>query len=159
MTELRLTRTSADRRLYALEGVGTLRLEGLSSRGATAESGTQRWQIARRGVFRPVIEAFDATGDVVGTFSPRALRRASPLRWSDRELALQRVSVLGQRYVLVDGGRQLASIEAKSSGERPVIVLVDDTANVDPGLLMFAVFIVRALSRDAAATTTVTVSG
>ena len=37
MTDLELTRTSGDRRLYSLEGIGTVRLDGLFSGSATAE--------------------------------------------------------------------------------------------------------------------------
>ena len=37
MIELELTRTQEDHRRYLLEGVGTLRLEGLFPRNATAE--------------------------------------------------------------------------------------------------------------------------
>jgi hypothetical protein len=49
MAELELTRSPNDRRLYALEGVGTLRLEGWSSRKATAAAdGDGTWRIARR---------------------------------------------------------------------------------------------------------------
>jgi len=39
MAEIELTRTPRARRLYALEGVGTLRLQGFASRRATAEAG------------------------------------------------------------------------------------------------------------------------
>ena len=35
MADLELTRTQGDRRVYALEGVGTVRLEGLFARAAT----------------------------------------------------------------------------------------------------------------------------
>ena len=48
MPELELKRTPGDRRLYALEDVGTLRLEGITSRKATAEAGADRWRFARR---------------------------------------------------------------------------------------------------------------
>ena len=41
MIELELTRTEEDHRRYLLEGVGTLRLEGLFSRNATAETGNE----------------------------------------------------------------------------------------------------------------------
>lgn len=68
MTELELTRTPGDRRLYALDGVGTLRL---------------------------------------------------------------------------DGG---------AGGRRPVSIAADDLSAIDPGLLLFAVFVVRALAEDAQGT-------
>jgi len=38
MAELELKRAPNQRRLYLLEGVGTLRLEGFGSRAATAEA-------------------------------------------------------------------------------------------------------------------------
>jgi hypothetical protein len=42
MVDLELTRTQDDRRVYALEGVGSLRLEGLFARAATtAADGTR----------------------------------------------------------------------------------------------------------------------
>jgi hypothetical protein len=50
MAELELNRTPDDRRVYALEGVGTLRLEGLASRTATAEAGGSSWRITRHGL-------------------------------------------------------------------------------------------------------------
>lgn len=72
MADLELKRTPADHRRYALEGVGTLRLEGFASRAATAEAGGSSWRIARRGFWRRVIEATDAAGAAVGEFEPRA---------------------------------------------------------------------------------------
>lgn len=47
MPELELERVSGERRAYSLEGVGTLRLEGLGSRTATVEAGAQSWRIVR----------------------------------------------------------------------------------------------------------------
>jgi hypothetical protein len=64
--DLELTRTPGDRRLYTLEGVGTLRLQGFVSRTATAEADGMRWRIARRG--RP------------GTAALRGVRRSRPCR-------------------------------------------------------------------------------
>ena len=49
MKELELTRTAHDRRLYTLEGVGTIRLEGMFSNSATAHAGDETWRITRRG--------------------------------------------------------------------------------------------------------------
>jgi len=71
MADLELKRTPGDRRLYALEGVGTLRLEGFASRTATAEAGGGSWRIARRRFWQRVIQATDAAGTPVGEFEPR----------------------------------------------------------------------------------------
>ena len=49
MPDVELTRTTGDRRLYALEGVGTLRVEGLASWQATVHA-TGSWRLSRRGL-------------------------------------------------------------------------------------------------------------
>jgi len=101
MAELQLTQTPGDRRVYALQSVGTLRLKGLSTRAATAEAGGLSWEFGRRGIFRTVIEAADAAGNIVGEFKNLALRRGGLLRWSDRELELRPDSFWRQRYALI----------------------------------------------------------
>ncbi len=44
MADFELTRAQGDRRLYSLDGVGTLRLEGFFSRAATAEANGTSWR-------------------------------------------------------------------------------------------------------------------
>jgi hypothetical protein len=92
VADLELTRVSGDRRLYALDGVGTLRLRGVMSRAATAEARGETWQISRRGFWRSMITATDEAGTTVGEFEPRGLRRGGALRWTGRELALHPAS-------------------------------------------------------------------
>jgi hypothetical protein len=149
MTELELTRTPEDRRAYALDGVGTLRLEGVFSRTATAEAAGQSWRFAHRGLWQRAMEATDAAGTAVGEFAPRSIRRGGALSWRGREYTLQPVSSFRERYVLSDGERDLALIHGKSWGKRPVKVTLGDPDAVDPALLLFAVFVVRQLASDA----------
>jgi hypothetical protein len=151
MAELELTRTPDDRRVYAIDGVGTMRLEGLLSRRASAEAGTSRWQFARTGVFASGMEATDAAGAVQGRFTGRTLRRGGTLRWGERELELRSSSMFRERYALSDGERELALLDGKGWGKRPVKITLDDPAAVEPGLLMFAAFVVRGLAEDAGA--------
>jgi hypothetical protein len=151
MVEMELRRTADDRRLYALEGVGTLRLEGLGGRMATAESGSDSWHITRRGFWRRIVQATDAADSVVGEFEPRGLRRGGPLRWAGRGLELRPASRWRERYALADGDQELAVFDGKGWGRRPVEVVVDDSATVEPGLLLFAAFVVRGLAEDAGA--------
>jgi len=152
VTDLELTRTPGDRRLYELKGAGTLRLEGWLSRSATAEAGDRRWQIARSGFFTAVIKATDASsGTVAGEFHGRSLRSGGTLRWDGRELELHKSSIWRERYALIHGERELATIEGKGWGKRPVKVSIDDAASVEPGLALFASFVVRALAEDAGA--------
>ena len=146
---IELKRTEEDRRLYALEGVGTLRLEGLGGRMATAEAGAESWHLTRRGFWRRTIQATDAADSVVGEFEPRGLRRGGALRWAGRELELRPASKWRERYALADGDRELAVFDGKGWGRRPVEVSVDDPATVEPGLLLFAAFVVRGLAEDA----------
>lgn len=146
MVDLKLTRTPGDRDRYSLAGVGTLRLEGVFSSRATAEAAGNRWQIARRGFWRQ-LQATDAAGDVVGTFDRRLLGGGT-LCWRGRELALRRASMWRERYALADGDREIALLNGKSWGHRPLTITVDDHTALDPGLLLYAAFVVRTLAND-----------
>jgi hypothetical protein len=149
--ELELTRKPSDRRLYVLEGVGTLRLEGFGSRAATAEADGSSWRLARRRWWQGDIQATDATGVMVGEFEPRTLRRGGALRWAGRELSLRPASAWRERYGLADGDRELAIFDGKGWGRRPVKVDVEDLGALEPGLVLFATFVVRGLAEDAGA--------
>jgi hypothetical protein len=151
MADLELTRSRDDRRRYEVDGVGALRLGGILSRGATAEAGTATWTLARRGFWQTTIEATDATGSLVGSFEPRKLRRGGALRWGGRELELRSASRWKERYALADGDRELAVLDGKGWGKRPVKITLDDPDLVEPGLLLFAAFVVRGLAEDAGA--------
>ena len=89
MTELELTRTPDDRRLYALEGFGTLRLIGFWSRSAVATSGSRTWQLTGTGILRRFVHATDEGGTEVGAFEPRRIHRGGELRWGDRDYVLR----------------------------------------------------------------------
>jgi hypothetical protein len=149
MIDLELTRSPEDRRLYTLAGIGTLRLEGWASRRAIAQAGSDSWRIARRGFWHRAIEAADAAGTAVGSFEPRTLHRGGTVRWGDRELALRPASMWRERYALASGERELAILDGKGWGKRPVRVTVEDPAELEPGLLLFAAFVVRSLAEDA----------
>jgi hypothetical protein len=149
MPELELTRTREDRNLYALEGVGTLRLQGWTGRTAEAVAGERSWTLARRGLFKVFIEATDALGTPVGSYEPRTFKRGGTLRWGGRELTLRPASAWKERYALADGERELAVFDGRGWGRRPVGVAVGDLAAVDPGLLLYVAFVVRALAADA----------
>jgi hypothetical protein len=164
MADLELTRSPDDRRLYVLDGVGTLRLEGWGSRRATAAAGADSWRFARRGFWQRAIEAADAAGVTVGSFEPRTVRRGGDMRWDGRELTLRPASMWRERYALADGDRELVILDGKSWGRRPVKVSVEDPGTIEPGLLLFAAFVVRSLADDAAsaagaAASTAAVSG
>ena len=159
MAELELTRRRDDRRVYEVEGVGALRVGGLFSRSATAEAGGSSWTFDRRGFWSRTIEASDAAGAVVGSFDPRSIRRGGTLRWGGREFALQPASNWRERYALLDGERELALLDGKGWGKRPVSISVNEPDAVEPGLLLFAAYVVRRLAEDAAGTVTAGTSG
>jgi hypothetical protein len=156
--ELELTRTRDDRKLYALEGVGTLRFHGWLSRSATIAVGARTWEVARRGLFQPVTEAVDAAGSVVGSYQGRLLGRGGELQWGERGFALRSSSFWRERYAVVDGERELAVLDGRSWGKRPVVVVVDDLAAIAPELLLFSAFVVRTLAEDSASSSAVTVT-
>ena len=146
----RLTRIPGERRVYAVRDVGTLRLTGWGSRTAIAEGGGLGWQLAHRGIWQPVFQATDAAGDIVGDFRGRTLQHGGVLRWSDRELDLRPDGFCGERYALVEEGRTLATIESTGGwGRRPVEIGIDDPEAIDPGLVLFAVFVVTTLGQHA----------
>ena len=149
MADHDLKRTPGERRLYALEGIGTLRLKGIAARAATAEADGSTWQIARRRFWQRGIQASDEAGTVVGEFEPGNLRRGGMLRWSGRKLKLRPASRWRERYALADGDRELAVLDGRGWGRRPVKVTIDDPAAVEPGLLLFVAFVVRGLAEDA----------
>ena len=149
MAELALTRSSGDKRRYELDGVGTLRLGGWASRWATAEAGLRKWGLARRGILKSVIQATEPDGTVVGEFEGRSLKRGGGLRWEEHDYVLEPDSRWKEHYALVDGDRRLVVLEGKGWGKRPVRVEIDGDARIDPGLVLFAAFVVRALAEDA----------
>ena len=153
MATLQLTRSSDDQRLYALEGLGTLRLdspEGQRSRLATAEAGDRRWHLAHVGPFMNTIHAVDATGAVSGRYDDSGSSDGGDLRWSRRTLALRCASRWKDRYALLDGDDEIALIWARDWGTRPVRVVGDDLTALDPGLLLLATFVVRVLAEESA---------
>jgi hypothetical protein len=150
LTELELKRAPQDRRLYALDGVGTLRSDGLFSSNWSAEAGGRSWRLTRRGFWSRRVQAIDTAGVVVGEFEPNAVRRGGKLRWNGRELTLRAASSWRERYALAGGDRELAVLDGKGWGSRPVkVTVVVEPDAVEPGLLLFAAFVVRGLARDA----------
>jgi hypothetical protein len=151
MPDLDLARDPRDRRLYELRGVGSIRLGGLLSRSAiaTASRGGS-WSFDRPSLWRRTIEAHDAAGTIVGYFDRRTIRRGGAVTWRGRDFELRPASAWRERYALADGDRELAVLDGKGWGKRPVKVSMDDPNAVEPGLLLFAVFLVRRLAEDAA---------
>ncbi|HUR85519.1 MAG TPA: hypothetical protein VMY78_09250 [Solirubrobacteraceae bacterium] len=150
MSDLDLTRSPDDRRLYVLDGMGSLHLEGWGSRHATATAREGSWRLARGGLFKATVEATDLAGAPAGRFEGRSVRRGGTLRWHDRELELRPASAWRERYALVENGTELAVLDGRGWGKRPVKVKLDD-AQIDPGLLLFAAYVVRGLADDASA--------
>jgi hypothetical protein len=149
MGEIELTRIAGDRRLFALGDLGTVRFTGWLARSARAEASGRRWEMVRSGLFRRAMEARDATGQTAGRFVPHGVRRGGTVRWLDRELELRPASRWRERYVLADGVRELVVIAGQGWGRRPVTITLDDPSALDPGLLLFAAFVVRGVAQDA----------
>src|SRR4051794_26385671 len=125
MADLELARSARDRRLYVLDGVGTLRLAGWLSRSGTAEAGGRRWMFARRGLVGRLFEAVGDKGALAGTFRGGSIRRGGALRWGHREYVLRPASAWRERYALALDDRELALLDGRGWGKRPVRVTVD----------------------------------
>ena len=150
MADLELSRSRTDRRLYALEGVGTIRFEGFFSRRARADADGGSWRFTRTGFWGRRIEATDAEGTPVGEFVTHSLRRGGAIRWAGRELVMRPASAWRERYALAQGEHELALLDGKDWGRQPVKISLEDPNAVEPGLLLFAAFVVRGLAEDAA---------
>ncbi|MBI2684251.1 MAG: hypothetical protein HYX33_02485 [Actinobacteria bacterium] len=122
MVQIELSRTSGNPRRYVLEGIGSLRFEGVMRRSATAEAGTR----------------------VLAYRSARTAATLGPGRGRGRRHR--------RRYALADGDWELAVLDGKGWGRQPVRVSCEDPAAVEPGLLLFAAFVVRGLAEDAGST-------
>ncbi|MGE3233158.1 MAG: hypothetical protein AB7O78_05480 [Thermoleophilia bacterium] len=146
--EMELTRSRDDRRRFDLEGAGSIRLGPWYRGGATILAGDEVLEVERRGILRRTIEALDPAGAVVGRFGPQGGKRGGPLWWDGRELALRPSSFWRERYALVDGDRDLALLDGKGWGSRPVRIRLDDPAT-EPSLLLFAAYVVDRLADDA----------
>ena len=73
------------------------------------------------------------------------------MRWAGRELELRQASRWRERYALAEGAHVLAVLEGRGFGRRPVRIALEDPAAVEPGLLLFSAFVVRAIAQDARA--------
>jgi hypothetical protein len=147
--ERELIRDPDDRRRFALDGVGALRLEGFGRRRATIEAGGQTWQAAPTGLWKRNVVATDAAGQTVAEFEPKRVKFGGALRVGARELEIAPASTWKQRYALKDGNRELALLEAKGWGKRPVRVTIEDPAAVEPMVLLLAAFLARRMAEDA----------
>ena len=145
---MRLTRIPGERRAYTIRGVGILRLTGWGSRTATADGGGLSWQLVHRGIWQSVFQAADAAGDIVGDLRGCTRQHGGVLQWADRELDLRPGGLRGERYALVEDGRTLATFDGTGGwGRRPVSISVGDPQALDPGLLLFTVFVVASLAQ------------
>ena len=140
---LELKRSPQDTKLYALEGVGKVRIEGRFATRATAEVSADRWDFDRRGLRGP-LRATDAAGEMTGKYWP-LLYGGGTLTWRRHELAVRRASTGPERYALADGDRELALFDARGWGKEPVRISLEGLEDVEPALLLFAAWVVRVL--------------
>jgi hypothetical protein len=167
MEEIELVRAADDRRTYVLGPIGSLRLNGWLMRSATARAEGDTFLFKRRSWSSSAVDAEDDSGRTIGTFQPRALRRGGAIEWGARQYDLRPMTMLRERYELVEGERQLASVEARGwwgwGSRRPLNMSLVDRDAVEPGLLLFVAYVVRTLadktSSDAGAASAATNSG
>jgi hypothetical protein len=161
MNTIELLKSPSDRRRYTLGDLGSLRLNGLFMRSATAETDGNSFTVERT---RWTTASVVARGPLaeIGAFHARTLRGGGRLTWLEEEYALRHEQPLGETYALVHNDRPLALATARGwwgwGVKRPLTMQVSDVS--DASLLLFLAFVVRTLanqrSSDAAATTVAT---
>jgi hypothetical protein len=105
--------------------------------------------MGRSGFWTRSMDAVREGGAVVGEYDGRSIRRGGELRWDGRSYELRPASKWRERYALAVGDVEVAVIEGKGWGRKPVKVEILRPEAVEPGLLLFAVFVVRSLAEDA----------
>jgi hypothetical protein len=148
--DIELIRAVDDRRTYELGTLGSLRLNGWFMRSATARAGGDSFLFERTGWWSAAVDAKGDGGQTIGTFQPRPLRRGGALTWDGKGYDLRPVTPLRERYELVRGERELAAVEARGwwgwGSRRPLKMTLPDGVTMDPGLLLFVAYVVRALA-------------
>ena len=141
MPRLELTRSAEDKKLYVLPGVGELRVGRWPSRDVEAHAGGQTYTFAPRGPSRRVPTATDAFGAEVGHQHGSWSIVWRSTSWDLRPAAEGAVAY----YALARPGdeQELGRFVLALWGKRPVPIVVDDGARLDPGLLLFALFVMR----------------
>jgi hypothetical protein len=119
------------------------------SRRATATSAGLTWHIAGAGLFSRNVRAVAEGGRLDGEFDPRAIRRGGELRWRGQAFELRPASAWRERYALAVGETEVAIFESKGWGRQPVKVELVRPEAIEPGLVLFAAFVVRGLAEDA----------
>jgi hypothetical protein len=153
VTELTLLRSPDDRRVLMLEGVGTLRIEGLNRKRATAEAGGRRYSLRGRLASRGV-DVSDEQGAPAGSYEQSPWHGGGVLEVRGQELRLRmRAGLWSPRYAVVNGGCELAVLQRRRS-LRPLVVTVDDGAALDPLVLLLALFVARRCTYGTAAAPT-----
>jgi hypothetical protein len=148
VADLVLTRT--DKRLYSLDGVGTLSpREGVLERG-DGPGGREELALRLPRMVPPAHRGDRRDGPADRTFeSNRGFRRGGTVRWERRDFTLQsRSTWKAQRFALLEGDRDMAVFEGRAYDRRPVTVSIEPGA-LDAGLLLFVAFVVRGLVLDA----------
>ena len=154
MSELRLTRSPEDRKLFVLAGVGTIRNGRWFKRSAElcAETGDS-WQVDRKGfrarpVFTDGVGGEPARFEAYGTF-----KRGGRLEIAGAgTYELKPASHFKERYALSAEGREPATIEASGwSAKRPVTIEVGGQTEVDDLVLLAACWMVQQYAQDLSA--------
>jgi hypothetical protein len=137
VARLELTRSPDDRRLYTLPGIGELRtrrwpsrqVEATTSDGRSYVFTTRRWT---------AVDAFG--GEVARQHGSRGFL------WRSVQWELRPTGDVSGAYALVRPGEEdeLAIAMPVGWGRRPVPLVVDETARLDPGLVLYLLFAMRA---------------
>jgi hypothetical protein len=141
MPRLELTRSAEDKKLYVLPGVGELRVGRWPSRDVEATAGGRTYTFAPRGSTRRVPTATDVFGTAVGRQDGSWSIVWRSATWDLRPAVENAVAY----YALArpEDQQELARLVLALWGKRPVPIVFDDSARLDPGLLLFAMFVMR----------------
>src|SRR5205823_6220346 len=99
----------------------------------------------------PLMSADKTVSSPVGgaTRPPIIWRRSSRRKPRSTPTPRRHRPALARALRACDGDREIAVLEGKRWGRRPVVIAVDDSIAIEPGLLLFASFVVCSLAEEA----------
>jgi hypothetical protein len=145
MARLALTRSPEDRKLYVLPGVGELRVARWPGKAVEATAGGRTYTFAPRGQEHRVPTATDAFGAEVGH-----QHGSWSLIWRSAKWDLDFMPDISGSYALRRRGeeREVAYLALTGWGKRPVPIVLDDDARLDPGLVLFAMYLMNRFAEE-----------
>lgn len=148
-------RSADDKRRYDLEGLGWLQGGSWLKLSAEASTPSGGWSFEAKGWSGGRAEATSSrSGAVEGRYErTSAWSHRGVITWFGQSYDFVKTSTWRYRFQLLQDEVTLLEIEANFSQKKPAVARLEEGADIDPGLVFFAVWLTRLfVAQDSAAT-------